>query len=55
MSQLKALLTPAIWSQLEYYRQLWLRDRILNLPLIVLVSIDSFVATSFGRKELTHY
>jgi hypothetical protein len=32
-SQLEALLTPAITSQENYYRQLKLRDRILNLPL----------------------
>jgi hypothetical protein len=31
--QLSALLTPAIRSQENYYRQLGLRDRILNLPL----------------------
>lgn len=29
--QLKALLTPAIWGQQGYYRQLEMRDRILNL------------------------
>ena len=29
-SQLEALLTPAITSQENYYRQLGLRDRILN-------------------------
>jgi hypothetical protein len=33
-SQLEALLTPAITAQENYYRQLGLRDRILNLPLI---------------------
>ena len=31
-SQLSALLTPAITSQENYYRQLGLRGRILNLP-----------------------
>ena len=31
-SQLTALLTPAITNQENYYRQLGLRDRILNLP-----------------------
>ena len=34
-SQLSALLTPAITSQENYYRQLGLRARILNLPLMV--------------------
>ncbi|MCC5659766.1 hypothetical protein LC608_22880 [Nostoc sp. XA010] len=33
-SQLEALLTPGITSQENYYRQLGLRDIILNLPLI---------------------
>jgi len=33
--QLSALLTPAITAQENYYRQLGLRDRILNLPLMV--------------------
>ncbi len=34
-SQLEALLTPAIVSQENYYRQLGLRARVLNLPLMV--------------------
>ena len=34
-ARLNALLTPAIWQQSAYYRQLNLRDRILNLPLMV--------------------
>ena len=34
-NQLEALLTPAITNQKNYYRQLGLRDRILNLPLMV--------------------
>jgi hypothetical protein len=34
-SRLKALLTPVVWQQVAYYRQLGLRDRILNLPLMV--------------------
>ena len=33
--QLKALLTPAITKQENYYRQLGLRERILNLSLMV--------------------
>lgn len=31
-SEIEALLTPAITRQEKYYRQLKLRDRILNLP-----------------------
>ncbi len=34
-SQLEALLTPVITAQENFYRQLGLRDRILNLPLMV--------------------
>jgi hypothetical protein len=34
-SRLKALLTPVVWQQVAYYRQLGLRDRLLNLPLMV--------------------
>ena len=33
--QLEALHTPAITAQENYYRQLGLRDRILNLPLMI--------------------
>jgi len=34
-ARLNALLTPAVWQQSAYFRQLKLRDRILNLPLMV--------------------
>ena len=34
-NQLEALLTPAITVRENYYRQLRVRDRILNLPLMV--------------------
>ncbi len=34
-NQLEILLTPAITNQENYYRQLGLRDRILNLPFMV--------------------
>ena len=34
-AQLEALVTPAITAQENYYRRLGLRDRILNLPLMV--------------------
>ncbi|WP_041639533.1 hypothetical protein [Trichormus azollae] len=33
--QLEILLTPAITNQENYYRKLGLRQRILNLPLIM--------------------
>ena len=33
--QLEALLTPAITTQENYYRQLGMRQRILTLPLMV--------------------
>lgn len=33
--QLEALLTPAIAAQQKYYKQLGLRDRIINLSLMV--------------------
>lgn len=39
---LEALLTPAITSQENYYRQLGLRDRILNLPLMVAPAAKAF-------------
>lgn len=32
---LEALLTPAIFAQQKYYKQLGLRDRVLNLSLMV--------------------
>jgi hypothetical protein len=34
-AQLEALVTPAITAQENYYRRLGLRDRKLNLPLMV--------------------
>jgi hypothetical protein len=34
-AQLEALVTPAMTAQENYYRRLGLRDRILNLPLMV--------------------
>lgn len=34
-NQLEALLTPALANQQKYYKQLGLRDRVLNLPLMV--------------------
>ncbi len=52
-SQLKALLTPAITSQENYYRQLGLRDRILNLPLMVAAVLTLLWRDVAGVTELT--
>ena len=52
-SQLEALLTPAITSQEKYYRQLGLRDRILNLPLMVAAVLTLLWPDVAGVTELT--
>ena len=52
-SQLKALLIPAITRQEKYYRQLGLRDRILNLPLMVAAVITLLWRDVAGVAELT--
>ena len=52
-SQLEALLTPAITSQENYYRQLGLRDRILNLPLMVAAVLTLLWPDVAGVTELT--
>ena len=52
-SQLEALLTPAITSQENYYRQLKLRDRILNLPLMVAAVLTLLWRDVAGVTELT--
>ncbi|NQE38040.1 hypothetical protein E5S67_05822 [Microcoleus sp. IPMA8] len=52
-SQLSALLTPAITSQENYYRQLGLRGRILNLPLIVAAVLTLLWRDVAGVTELT--
>ena len=52
-SQLEALLTPAITSQENYYRQLGLRDRILNLPLMVAAVLTLLWRDVAGVSELT--
>lgn len=51
--QLSALLTPAITSQENYYRQLGLRDRILNLPLMVAAVLTLLWRDVAGVRELT--
>jgi hypothetical protein len=52
-SQLSALLTPAITSQANYYRQLGLRGRILNLPLMVAAVLTLLWRGVAGVTELT--
>ncbi|NJP22569.1 MAG: IS4 family transposase [Hydrococcus sp. CRU_1_1] len=52
-NQLEALLTPAITTQENYYRQLGLRDRILNLPLMVAAVLTLLWRDVAGVTELT--
>lgn len=52
-NQLEALLTPAISAQQAYYRQLGLRDRILNLPLMVAAVLTLLWRQVPGVQELT--
>lgn len=51
--QLKALLTPAIFAQQKYYKQLGLRDRVLNLSLMVAVVLTLLWRQVPGVQELT--
>ncbi len=53
-NQLEALLTPAIFAQQSYYRQLGWRTRILNLPLMVAVVLTLLWRQVPGVQELTH-
>ena len=52
-SRLENLLIPAIAAQKSYYRQLELRDRILNLPLMVAAVLTLFWREVPGVQELT--
>ena len=52
-SQLEALVSPAITSQENYYRQLGLRDRILTLPLMVAAVLTLLWRDVAGVTELT--
>jgi hypothetical protein len=52
-SQLEALLTPVITRQEKYYRQLGLRDRILNLPVMVAAVLTLLWRDVAGVTELT--
>ncbi|MCP6761091.1 MAG: hypothetical protein NHB32_20630 [Fischerella sp. CENA71] len=51
--QLEALLTPAIFAQQKYYKQLGLRDRVLNLSLMVAVVLTLLWRQVPGVQELT--
>ncbi|MEM8940471.1 MAG: IS4 family transposase [Bacteroidota bacterium] len=51
--QLAALVTPAITAQENYYRQLKLRDRILNLPFMVAAVLTLLWRDVAGVTELT--
>lgn len=52
-SQLETLLTPAIFAQQARYRQLGLRDRILNLPLMIAAVLTLLWRQVPGVQELT--
>lgn len=51
--QLKALLTPAIFAQEKYYKQLGLRDRIINLSMMVASVLTLLWRQVPGVQELT--
>ncbi len=53
VSHLQALLTPAIFNQQALYRQLGLRNRILNLPLMVAAVLTLLWRNVPGVQELT--
>ncbi len=52
-AQLEQLLTPAIFAQSNYYRQLGLRNRILNLPLMLAAVLTLLWRNVAGVRELT--
>ncbi len=51
--QLEDLLIPAIMTQKNYYQQLGLRDRILNLPLMMAAVLTLLWRDVAGVRELT--
>lgn len=51
--QLKALLTPAIFAQEKYYKQLRLRDRIINLSFMLSAVLTLLWRQVPGVQELT--
>ena len=52
--RLEELLTPAVFSQLAYYRQLKMRSRILTLPLMVALILTILWRQVPSVRELTH-
>ena len=52
-AQLENLVTPAITAQENYYRQLGMRDRILNLPFMVEAVLTLLWRDVAGVRELT--
>ena len=52
-AQLETLVTPAITAQENYYRRLGLRDRILNLPLMVAALLTLLWPDVAGVRELS--
>ena len=52
-AQLEELVTPAVLAQEKYYRQLGMRDRILNLPLMVAAVLTLIWRDVAGIRELS--
>jgi hypothetical protein len=52
-AQLSELVTPAVIAQEKYYRQLGMRDRILNLPLMVAAVLTLIWPDVAGVRELS--
>ena len=52
-AQLEQLVTPAVIAQEKYYRQLRMRDRILNLPLMVAAVLTLIWRDVAGVRELS--
>jgi Transposase DDE domain len=52
-AQLSALVTPAITAQENYYRQLGMRDRILNLPFMVAAVLTLLWRDVASVREMT--
>jgi Transposase DDE domain len=52
-AQLEQLVTPAVIAQEKYYRQLGMRDRILNLPLMVAAVLTLIWRNVAGVRELS--
>ena len=52
-AQLEQLVTPAVVAQEKYYRQLGMRDRILNLPLMVAAVLTLIWRDVAGVRELS--